>query len=396
MNFRDSQKQKILIVDDSEMNRAILAEMLGDDYDIIEAEDGEKAVSVLQEAASDLSLVLLDVVMPHMDGFEVLRVMNQRHWIEALPVIMISAESGSSQVERAYELGVSDFIARPFDALIVRHRVVNTILLYAKQKKLIGMVEEQIYEKERHSDMMIDILSHIVEFRNGESGQHIIHVRVLTEALLRALMERTDRYPLTQVEIALISTAAALHDVGKIAIDEQILNKPGKLTDVEFAMMKAHSLVGAEMLDNLGAYREEPLVRTAYEICRWHHERWDGRGYPDGLKGDDIPISAQVVALADVYDALTSERCYKKAFPHGTAVKMILNGECGAFNPLLMDCLREVESSLPQLLSGEQAPTWAWEAPKELTREILRQEELALAGQGAAPQAGRHEGGKRE
>lgn len=380
MDFRDSQKQKILIVDDSEMNRAILAEMLGDNYDIIEAEDGEKAIPILQEAASELSLVLLDVVMPHMDGFGVLKVMNQRRWIEELPVIMISAEKGPTQIERAYELGVADFITRPFDALIVRRRVVNTILLYAKQKKLINMVEEQIYEKERHSNMMIDILSHIVEFRNGESGQHIVHVRVLTEAMLRALVAKTDRYPLTQVDIALISTASALHDVGKIAIDEDILNKPGKLTDVEFATMKAHSLVGAEMLDNLSTYREEPLVKTAYEICRWHHERWDGRGYPDGLVGDEIPISAQIVALADVYDALTSERCYKKAFPHDVAVEMILNGECGTFNPLLMDCLRSVAPSLPKLLSGEWTMASAWEAPKELTREILRQEELAQSG----------------
>jgi len=334
------------------MNRSILADMLGDEYGIIEAEDGAAAIAALQKHALDLSLVLLDVVMPHVDGFEVLAVMNQKRWIEDIPVIMISAESGSSQVEKAYELGVTDFITRPFDTLIVRRRVINTILLYAKQKKLIGMLADQIYEKERQSSIMVDILSHIVEFRNGESGLHIVHVRTLTEVLLRQLQQKSDRYRLSPADITLISTASALHDIGKIAIDEHILNKPGRLTPEEFELIKQHSVVGAEMLKKLPAYESEPLVKTAYEVCRWHHERYDGRGYPDQLVGDQIPISAQIVALADVYDALTSDRCYKQAYPHEMAVQMIADGQCGAFNPLLLDCLREVSPTLKKELAS--------------------------------------------
>lgn len=340
------------------MNRSILTDMLGDEYEIIEAEDGAAAIAALHKHLLNISLVLLDVVMPRVDGFEVLNVMNQRHWIEDIPVIIISAESGSSQVKRAYELGVTDFIARPFDTLVVRRRVINTILLYAKQKQLIGMLADQIYEKEHQSSMMVDILSHIVEFRNNESGLHIIRVRTLTEIFLQQLQRETDKYQLTTADISRISTASALHDIGKIAINEDILNKPGRLTDGEFEIIKTHSQIGADMLKALPAFENEPLVKTAYEICRWHHERYDGRGYPDGLSGDDIPISAQIVALADVYDALTSDRCYKKAYTHETAVQMILDGQCGKFNPLLTECLQNVAPVLPEELANAAAKSY--------------------------------------
>ncbi len=339
-------KQKILIVDDSELNRSILADILQDEYEIFEACDGAEAISVIQKHIMELSAVLLDLVMPRMNGYEVLATMNQRHWIDDLPVIIISAESGTGQIEHAYNLGATDFIMRPFDAALVHRRVVNTILLYTKQKKLMGLVVEQVDEKERRSSMMVDILSHIVEFRNGESGQHIIHIRAFTEVMLHQLQRMTDKYSLSQADISLICLASSLHDIGKIAIDEKILNKPGRLTKEEFEVMKTHSQIGAQMLENLSAYHNEPLVKTAWEICRWHHERYDGRGYPDGLKGDEIPISAQVVALADVYDALVSDRCYKKAFPHDVAIRMILNGECGVFNPILKECLLKVEGVL--------------------------------------------------
>lgn len=340
------QKQKILIVDDSEINRSILADILGEEYEIFEAADGVEAIEMIEEHVLEISAVLLDIVMPRMDGFGVLTVMNQRGWIEDIPVIIISAESGSKQVEQAYNMGATDFIQRPFDALIVHRRVVNTVLLYTKQRKLLSLVAEQIDEKERLSNIMVDVLSHIVEFRNGESGQHIVHIRTFTEVILRQLQRMTDRYSLTKADIDQISLAASLHDIGKIAIDEKILNKPGRLTPEEFEIMKTHSAVGAQMLENLPDYQDTNLVRTAWEICRWHHERYDGRGYPDGLKGDAIPISAQVIALADVYDALISDRCYKKAYPHEKAIQMILNGECGVFNPLLLDCLRQVEGIL--------------------------------------------------
>jgi len=340
------EKQKILIVDDSEMNRSILTDILDSEYDIIEAENGMQAVAALQQKQEEISLVLLDIVMPEMDGFEVLQVMNEQRWIENVPVIMISAETRSSRVDQAYELGVVDFITRPFDARVVHRRVVNTILLYDKQAKLKELVAEQIYEKEQNSGLMVDILSHIVEFRNGESGLHVLHVRTLTELLLHRLVQKTDQYHLKQKDISAIGTASALHDVGKIAIDERILNKPGRLTSDEFAIMKTHTTIGAEMLKNLPFHQEHPMVQLVYQICRWHHERYDGRGYPDGLVGEEIPIAAQVVALADVYDALTSERVYKKGFSHEKAIQMIVNGECGAFSPLMMECLLDVSDQI--------------------------------------------------
>lgn len=371
-------KSKILIVDDSEMNRAILADMLGDEYEIIEAENGVQAVQSLEMYGTELALILLDIVMPEMDGFGVLAEMNRKRWIENIPVIMISSESGASQIERAYQLGVSDFISRPFNALIVHHRVVNTILLYAKQKKLVGIVAEQIYEKEQQSALMIDILSHIVEFRNGESGLHVRHVHVLTELLLKQLMQY-GKYQFSRSEIAIITTASALHDIGKIAIPEAVLNKPGKLTPKEFEIMKTHSLIGAQMLKDLPIHQGEPLVKVAYEICRWHHERYDGRGYPDGLKGDDIPISAQVVALADVYDALTSDRVYKKAISHDEAIHMILDGQCGAFSPLLLQCLTDLAGTLPEELKHSVSPSTSQQDLQNITEEMLQQDKLSVS-----------------
>ena len=376
----EQAKEKILIADDSEMNRSILTDMLEDKYEIIEAEDGAKAVAILQEHCTDISLVLLDIVMPEMDGFQVMEVMNNRHWIDDIPVIIISSETAAGHVERAYSLGCTDFISRPFDALVVHRRVVNTILLYAKQKKLVGMVTEQIYEKERQSDMMIDILSHIVEFRNGESAQHVLNVRVLTDLFLSRLVEKTDRYHLSRSEVSRISTAASLHDVGKIAVPSEVLNKPGRFTPEEFAIMKTHPVIGSQMLDQLpGYYHDDPLVRTARDICRWHHERWDGRGYPDGLAGDDIPISAQVVALADVYDALTSERVYKPPLSHQRATEMILGGECGTFNPLLLDCLRDLSDSLPQELRSAGKGRVSAAAISNLEKEMHGKEGLSAS-----------------
>lgn len=350
--MEQTAKPKILIADDSEMNRSILADMLEDEYEIIEAENGAQAVAILGKHSMEISLVLLDIVMPEMNGFEALTIMNQNRWIEDVPVIMISAESSSSHIQRAYELGVTDFIARPFDALVVQRRVTNTILLYAKQKKLAGMVMDQIYEREKQNSLMIDILSHIVEFRNGESGLHVLHIRKLTDLFLKHLSRKSDRYKFSRSDIALISVASALHDIGKISIPNRILNKPGRLTKEEFEEMKTHTTIGASMLEALPVFKSEPLVQMAYQICRWHHERYDGRGYPDGLKGDDIPIAAQIVALADVYDALTSERVYKAAIPSDKAIEMILDGQCGAFNPMLLECLTDLSDQIRQAVES--------------------------------------------
>ncbi len=342
------ERQQILIVDDSQINCEILAEILKDEYRILEAANGEECINLLKQYGTGIALLLLDINMPVMDGFEVLALMNRKHWIEDIPVIMISSEDSASYVRRAYEMGASDYISRPFDVQVVHQRVSNTIKLYAKQRRLISLVTDQIREKEKNNQMMISILSQIVEFRNSESGSHVLHINIITGMLLERLMQKTDQYHLQWSDQFLITTASALHDIGKIGIDEKILNKPGKLTKEEFEIMKTHTLIGASMLKSIEMYQNEKLLQVAYQICRWHHERYDGKGYPDGLKGEEIPISAQVVAIADVYDALVGKRVYKKAFSHETAIHMILNGECGAFNPLLLECLTDIQNRLKE------------------------------------------------
>lgn len=369
------EKQKILIVDDSEMNRAILTGILDDGYDFLEAENGLQALDVLR-AHRDISLVLLDIVMPELDGFGVLSVMSEQHWIDQTPVIMISAESDSMLVERAYQLGATDYISRPFDKSVVRRRVINTLMLYGKQKHLMRMITEQVYRREKSNRLMTGILSHIVEFRNAESGPHVQHIQTVSELLLRQLARKTDRYTLTEDDIALISTASALHDIGKISIPDSILNKPGKLTAEEFEVVKTHAAVGASILQNLPMTQDEPLIQVAYQICRWHHERYDGHGYPDGLVGDQIPITAQVVSLADVYDALTGERCYKKAYPHETAVRMIQNGECGVFNPLLIECLLDIQDQLQREIGTPPEARNFSLAAQRISDHMVREDDL--------------------
>ena len=357
------EKQKILIVDDSEMNRSLLADILEEQYDVVEAENGVEAISLLSRQRADFSLLLLDIMMPEMDGFEVLAYINKYHWNDTFAVIMISADDSPANIKRAYDLGAFDYISRPFDSTIVQRRISNTMFLYARQQRLEKIIAEQFHEQEKNNKLMISILSHIVEFRNGESGLHILHVNTITKYLLKQLVWRTEQYPLSKADISLISTASALHDIGKIAISDTILNKPGRLTAEEFEVMKTHSMVGARMLSDLPFEQQEaPLVKVASEICRWHHERYDGNGYPDGLKGDEIPIAAQVVALADVYDALTSERCYKKAYSHKEALNMILEGQCGAFNPTLLLCLQEIADTLESELTDN--------SPEQETKNI--------------------------
>lgn len=343
-------KQKILIVDDSEMNRTLLADILEDQYEITEAENGVQAVEILAGSETDFWFVLLDIMMPEMDGFDVLNYINNRYWNDRVVVMMISSDDSSENINRAYSLGAFDYIGRPFDPIIVRKRIANTLFLYARQHDLEKAVKEQFYERQKNNDLMISILSHIVEFRNGESGLHIQNVKMITELLLKQLAQLTDKYSLSEADIALISMASAIHDVGKISIPEEILNKPGRLTAEEFEVMKTHTEIGSKMLSDLPIEQfNSPLAKVTYEICRWHHERYDGEGYPDGLKGEEIPIAAQVVALSDVYDALTSERCYKKAFSHDEALIMILDGKCGVFNPILLQCLTGISDRLKRV-----------------------------------------------
>lgn len=368
-------KQKILIVDDSEINRAMLKEILGESYEYLEAENGLRAIEILRRR-TDIALVLLDLIMPEMDGFDVLRVMQCYAWQEEIPVIVISAAEDTRSVERAYDMGVADYIRRPFERVMVLRRVKNALMLYAKQKRLTRLVTDQVYEKEHNGVLMISILSHVVEFRNSESGQHVLHIRTLTDLLLHQLVQKTDRYQLDESDISLISTASALHDIGKIMIPEEILNEPGRLTEEEYAAIKTHTTEGARILKGLAIGQDEPLVKVAHAICRWHHERWDGGGYPDRLKGDEIPIAAQVVALADVYDALTSERCYKQSYSHEKAVDMILHGECGSFNPLLMECLKESSELLRTELQRSEYDRGFRHETRRLSEEILHREAL--------------------
>lgn len=370
-----SLKEKILIADDSKMNQMLLEEILSDKYEYVMAKDGTEAVDIL-EKNEDIDLVMLDINMPKIDGFGVLEIMNLRHWISEVPVIIISSESDVDFIRRGYDLGASDYISRPFDLTVVRRRVENTLMLYARQKRLVRLVEEQVYEREKTNNTMINILSHVIEYRNNESGQHILHVRMMTDILLRRLIEITDKYPLTETDISMIASVSALHDIGKISIPKAILNKPGKLDPEEWEIMKSHAAIGDSMLYDIGMQQSETLMNLAHEICRWHHERWDGRGYPDGLKGDEIPISAQVVAMADVYDALTSERCYKKSFDHATAIKMITNGECGAFNPLLIQCLLDVQDQLFENMHTDPSRFDYRQEAKRLSDEMLEQKEL--------------------
>ena len=306
-----------------------------------------------------------------MNGFEVLEIMKRSKCIAETPVIMISSEDAVDTMRKAYELGITDYITRPFDSVIVKKRVQNTLGLYMNQKHLINVVYDQVYEKEENNNIMIQIMSNILGSRNSESREHILHIKIATEMMLRQLVKVTDAYPLTEADIALITTASSLHDIGKIRIPEEVLNKPGRLTDEEFKIMKKHSELGAAIIKDMDFPQDHRLVHTAWEICRWHHERWDGKGYPDGLKGEEIPICAQVVSIVDVYDALTSERCYKKAFDHDTAIQMILDGQCGQFNPILLKCLKELSIQLSKMSGKEMDDNKHYHEIQRLSNEIL-------------------------
>ena len=344
--INNNERQNVLIVDDSPMNRFFLKEILKDEFDILEAADGEEALDILHAHESEISCMLLDIVMPNMNGFDVLQEMNLDRLIEKIPVIVISGDESVNSIRKAYDLRATDFINRPFDAGIVHRRVLNAVLLYAKQKTLMSLLKEQYAEKEKANHMMINILSHIVEFRNKESGSHVLNINRLTRMLLERMVHKTDKYKLSYADISMITNASTLHDIGKISIPDTILNKPGKLTKEEFEIMKTHTTVGAQMLKDLDMYKDEPFMQYAYQIARWHHERYDGKGYPDGLVGEEIPISAQIVSLCDVYDALTSERVYKPAFSQDKALDMIMHGECGQFNPLLLQCLMDIKDDI--------------------------------------------------
>lgn len=351
------RRQSVLIVDDSELNRRMLGQMLGSRFDIAEAASGEACLQLLEQNATGISIVLLDIHMPGIDGFTVLEEMNQKNLLEQIPVIMISSEDTVDAVRRAFDLGASDYISRPFDAKVVYQRIINTIQLYAKQRRLSAMAADLAFEKERASRMMIGILSQVVEKRNGESRDHVQRVAQLTSMLLAGLAQKTDRYPLTREMRRTIATAAALHDIGKMEICEDLLHKEGPLTEAERRTLQSHTLLGAQMLEEQPECRDDAFARTAYNICRWHHERYDGGGYPDGLQGEQIPIEAQVVGLADVYERLVSRPVDGHARTHSEVVQMICTGVCGAFNPLLLDCLQDMEAEIARAMQDTPEET---------------------------------------
>lgn len=351
------RRQSVLIVDDSELNRKMLGQMLGSRFDIAEAASGEACLQLLEQNATGISIVLLDIHMPGIDGFTVLEEMNQKNLLEQIPVIMISSEDTVDAVRRAFDLGASDYISRPFDAKVVYQRIINTIQLYAKQRRLSAMAADLAFEKERASRMMIGILSQVVEKRNGESRDHVQRVAQLTSMLLAGLAQKTDRYPLTREMRRTIATAAALHDIGKMEICEDLLHKKGPLTEAERRTLQSHTLLGAQMLEEQPECRDDAFARTAYNICRWHHERYDGGGYPDGLQGEQIPIEAQVVGLADVYERLVSRPVDGHARTHSEVVQMICTGVCGAFNPLLLDCLQDMEVEIARAMQDTPEET---------------------------------------
>lgn len=351
------RRQSVLIVDDSELNRKMLGQMLGSRFDIAEAASGEACLQLLKQNATGISIVLLDIHMPGIDGFTVLEEMNQKNLLEQIPVIMISSEDTVDAVRRAFDLGASDYISRPFDAKVVYQRIINTIQLYAKQRRLSAMAADLAFEKERASRMMIGILSQVVEKRNGESRDHVQRVAQLTSMLLAGLAQKTDRYPLTREMRRTIATAAALHDIGKMEICEDLLHKEGPLTEAERRTLQSHTLLGAQMLEEQPECRDDAFARTAYNICRWHHERYDGGGYPDGLQGEQIPIEAQVVGLADVYERLVSRPVDGHARTHSEVVQMICTGVCGAFNPLLLDCLQDMEAEIARAMQDTPEET---------------------------------------
>lgn len=360
-------RNKILIVDDVEINRELLFEILKDEYEILLAENGLEAMEILESQYQDISLLMLDLIMPKMDGFAVLRQLQGCSWSKDIGIIVISSDNTIETEAECFELGVSDFVHRPFNNRLVRKRVKNVISLFQTQEELSQKVKQQTetlrkqyrlllqqsQQLKQSRSNVIDILGTVVEYRNLESGQHIKGVKDYTRILAECLMKDFPEYGLTQEKVEVIVSASALHDVGKIAIPDEILMKPGRLTEEEFEFMKSHTTKGAELVGYIKGVWDEEYSQILYDICRHHHERYDGTGYPDQLKGEEIPISAQIVAIADVYDALVNERVYKVAYSREKAFQMIMTGECGIFSPKILDCFWKVRKEFEKILTRE-------------------------------------------
>lgn len=357
-------KPLVLIVDDSSFNRDLLRTMLEKNFSILEAGNGDAALSLINTYGAHISIVLLDILMPGLSGFDVLAEMNLKHFIDDIPVVVITVDDSDENIRRAFDYGAADYICRPFDAKVVERRIRNTVALYAKQRRAVSVLAEQRRNTEKIGNITIGILDNAVSFINGENERHTHSIRKITAMLLERLSLKTDRYNISPADRTLISLASAFHDIGKIGIRSEILSKPAKLTAAEYEEVKKHTLIGEKILTDgaLSEFHDEQFVKIAKQICRSHHERYDGKGYPDGLLGDDIPIAAQVVSVADVFDALISERSYKVAYSPSVALKMIKDGECGTFNPLLIECLEEIFEDLVkevcEITRGQRGDTW--------------------------------------
>lgn len=363
-------KYTILIADKNIDNKSQLENLLGQSYDYLFASNVNEVIEKFKNE-QDIDLLILNTEKIDSDELRVLNYLNETNLINKLPIMLIVQYGNNALIEKAYSLGITDLILTPFNPNVVRHRVKNTIDLFNNQKKLINVVEKQIKEREETNDAMINIFSNVIELRNHESGAHTMHVQVITNLLLKELVKLTDKYKLSESDITLISSLAAMHDIGKITVPESILNKPGKLTDEEWVIMRNHTVSGYEILCNSNIDQNSKFMKYAKEIVRHHHEKFDGRGYPDHLIGDEIPISAQVVSLADCYDALTSVRCYKKAYTHDEAVAMLLNKECGEFNPILIEAFKRIESELRADLDVGLDHSLKDVSSKDLTIEVL-------------------------
>lgn len=343
------ENKTILIVDDIDVNRAILYEMFHSQYKIAEAENGLEAIAYVEEHAAELVVILLDLIMPVSDGFEVLEYLAAHNYMPKIPVILITSDATKGSEALGYSYGVSDIIYKPFISRVVMRRVINIIELYRHKNHVEQILSERTKQLRETNEFMIDALGTVVEFRNVESGEHINRIKFFTRILLQYVVKSYPACGLTEKEIDRIVRASALHDIGKIAIPDSILLKPGPLTKEEFAVMATHTTLGCEILTNFHRISDREFFDTCYEICRHHHERWDGNGYPDHLSGEQIPLCSQIVSIVDVYDALVSKRVYKDAFAHERAVEMIGNGECGIFSPLAVECFHLAEKELCRL-----------------------------------------------
>ena len=337
-------RDKILIVDDAVVNRMMLKHIFSEQYITIEAGDGEEAISLIEQHKDELALIFLDLLMPKKNGLDVLEYMSEKEYIDEIPVIMITGEATAESDEKVYDYGAMDIIYKPFAPRVVMRRTMNLIDLFETRRNIESQLEERTKELivsqeklQKSNEFLIDALSSVVEFRSSESGEHIRRVKFFTRIMLKFLVKYFPEYAYLEPEVESIVNASALHDIGKIAIPDKILLKPGKLTEEEFEEMKKHTTYGCDMLENF-KQEDNQFYKYCYDICRHHHERWDGKGYPDNLVGDDIPIWAQVVSLVDVYDALVSKRVYKEAYAVPEAIRMINDGECGTFSPTILEC----------------------------------------------------------